>query len=123
MKHSQNKAQLAGYIETHQEDFQALDEDAYDVICAITKTRELEQVKTNYQREDGGIDMCKAITDMIGDSRREGLDQGLECGLEQGTNRMGMLLEQLIAENRMDDIKKIASDSGFRNELFKEYNL
>lgn len=75
LRYSYDKEKLASYVKQNQEIFCALEEDAYDVICALTGTKELEMVKAKYYQENGGVDMCKAIQDMIRDSRKEGFEQ------------------------------------------------
>lgn len=56
--------------------FQAIEEDAYDVIAALTSSRELKQIKEQYRSEGGRINMCEAIKGMIEDGRVEGHRKG-----------------------------------------------
>jgi len=51
--------------------------------------------------------------------RREGIEQGIEQGIELTTELVNKLLEQ----NRMDDIRKLAAEPGYREKLFREFGL
>ncbi len=64
--------------------FRAIEEDAYDVIAALTGSRELEQIKEQYRSEGGRINMCEAIRGMIEDGRVEGLAEGRREGRSKG---------------------------------------
>ncbi|MGN0141198.1 MAG: Rpn family recombination-promoting nuclease/putative transposase [Roseburia sp.] len=61
--------------------YRHMDEDAYDVVAWYTNSTELMQVR-DYQREDGKIDMCTAIREMMEDSRREGMAEGIKVLIE-----------------------------------------
>ena len=75
----------------NEETFEQLDEDAYDVISALTGSRELEEVKEKYREKGGKINMCEAIRGMIEDGKLEGKREGkLEGKLEKS---------QIIARN------------------------
>ena len=55
-------------------------------ICYTPDERLLE-LKENVQNEDGGINMCGAVDQMIAEGMERGLAQGMERGLAQGTER------------------------------------
>ncbi|MGN0141186.1 MAG: hypothetical protein ACI4AD_03100 [Roseburia sp.] len=63
--------------------YRHMDEDAYDVVAWYTNSTELMQTR-DYQREDGKIDMCTAIREMMEDSRREGMAAGIAEGMATG---------------------------------------
>lgn len=56
--------------------FEELDEDAFDVIAALTGGKELENVKEDYREKGGKINMCEAILGMIEEGRVEGRAEG-----------------------------------------------
>lgn len=64
--------------------FEGMDEEAFDVITAITGSRELERVKEQYREEGGRINMCEAIRGMIEDGRIEGRLEGKIEGKYEG---------------------------------------
>ena len=72
---------LQQYVEAHREQFENLEEDAYDVISMMSHSKELKLVKNDNRNEKGGINMCKAIQDLI----TEGVAQGVAQGVENGT--------------------------------------
>ena len=71
-----------------------IEEDTYDVMWNFLDKRMLE-LKENVQNEDGGINMCGAVDQMIAEGMEigmerglaQGMERGLECGLAQGTER------------------------------------
>ena len=44
-------------------------------------------------------------------------------GRTEGEDRLGTLISKLMAEGRMDDVKKAASDKAARDELYKEFGI
>ena len=63
-----------------------IEEDTYDVMWNFLDKRMLE-LKENVQNEDGGINMCGAVDQMIAEGMERGLAQGMERGLAQGMER------------------------------------
>lgn len=59
--------------------------------------------------------------------RSEGIRQGLELGLEQGTHegedRVNRLYRALITDQRYDDMEKAINDKTFREQLYREYGM
>lgn len=74
--------------------FQAMDEDAFDVVTQYTNSKELVQ-KKDYTIEGGKSDMCKAIQDLMEDSREEGREEAL---IETARNLLDILQDEVIAE-------------------------
>ena len=64
-----------------------IEEDTYDVMWNFLDKRMLE-LKENVQNEDGGINMCGAVDQMIAEGMERGLEQGMERGLKQGMERV-----------------------------------
>lgn len=81
--------------------FEGMDEEAFDVITAITGSRELEQVKEQYREEGGRINMCEAIRGMIEDGRMEGKLEGKYEGALEKTRAVArnMYLRGMSAED------------------------
>lgn len=115
----------------HEDIFRTLDEDAFDVITAITGSGELELVKEDYREEGGTINMCEAIRGMIEQGRVEGVKQGVEQGrfegvkqgIEQGVSQFASLTERLLSDSRTDDLLRAANDRLYREQLFQEYRI
>lgn len=72
------------FTEERQSSFASMDEEAYDVITAVTGSEELEAVKEKYREEGGKINMCEAIRGMIEEGKQEGLSLGRREGKQQG---------------------------------------
>ena len=60
-----------------------MDEDAYDVIIAMTGSSELEQMKETYREEGGTINMCEAIRGMV----EQGVEHESICGPHDGASQ------------------------------------
>lgn len=67
-----NKEAEEEFTSQNQDIFRKIEEDAYDVIAALSGSKELEDVKDKYREEGGTINMCEAIKGMIEDGRLEG---------------------------------------------------
>ncbi len=53
----------------------------------------------------------------------KGRKEGRTEGQEAADKRWSMLMQRLLGEQRYDDANKAAADAGFREKLFKEYNI
>lgn len=53
----------------------------------------------------------------------EGLEQGRESGLEDGLNLINQLNNLLLRDDRIEDLKKAASDIAYQKQLIREYHL
>ena len=91
--------------------FSNLPEDAYDFLSVMAGIRNLQLIKLKIQTEGGGFDMCKAIKEMLRDSRQEGQDE------------MATLIEKLILSNRISELLKVTTDKEYRNKLLIEYGI
>ena len=89
IKYRDNLPTLKKVLKTIPE-IENIEEDTYDVMWNFLDKRMLE-LKENVQNEDGGINMCGAVDQMIAEGMERGLErglaQGMERGLAQGTER------------------------------------
>ena len=53
--------------------FKQMEEDAYEVVTNYVRAEELIQVKEEYSRKDGKVDMCQALKELLADERMEGV--------------------------------------------------
>lgn len=90
--------------------YQNMEEDAFDVVVQYANVTELVGVK-NYRREDGRVDMCTAIREMMEDSRQE------------GEALLAALISHLFADNRAEDAKLAAEDEEARKRFYREYGM
>jgi len=63
--------------------YQAMEADAWEVIVQYAKAGNLVKAE-EYYREDGKIDMCTAIRELLEDERKEGFAEGERSGEERG---------------------------------------
>lgn len=75
---------LKQFVEENSEQFENLEEDAYDVISMMSHSKELEVIKEHHRTEHGGINMCKAIKELIAEGVSQGIEKGIEKGIERG---------------------------------------
>lgn len=78
IRYSDDKVKLLDLVE-HDDYYKEMDEDAFDVVTKYTNSKELVKAK-NYTVEGGKNDMCKAIQDLMTDSREEGREKGRKEG-------------------------------------------
>lgn len=71
--------------------------------------------------------MCKAIKEMLRDSRLEGRQEGRQEGKQEGRlkgqDEMATLSEKLILADRISELLKASTDREFRNKLLLEFGL
>lgn len=83
------------FTEENREKFEHLEEDAFDVITALTGSYELAGAKEQYLEEGGTVNMCEAIRGMIEDGRKEGIQEGIRKGIQKGE----LLKSRQVARN------------------------
>jgi len=103
---------LKQFVEENSEQFENLEEDAYDEISMMSHSKELEVIKEHHRTERGGINMCKAIKELIA----EGVSQGIERGIDDGIALMKAVL-RLHAQGFSDT--RIAQKCGISVEKVK----
>ncbi|MCM1121679.1 MAG: Rpn family recombination-promoting nuclease/putative transposase [Eubacterium sp.] len=99
--------------------YKNMEEDAFDVVSRYTNTAGLVEVK-EYYRKEGGINMCKAITDWLEESKEEGREAGIEEGRQQEAERFSRLILLLSEQDRMDDLVRAAKDEKYRKRLLRK---
>ncbi|MBQ4514215.1 MAG: hypothetical protein II969_14565 [Anaerolineaceae bacterium] len=120
IKYSENKKALQDMLR-EDKSFETVSRDTANVINAVThsglKIPENEEV----------VNMCKAIEDIrtegYNEGRDKGYNEGRDKGYNEGENRLGKLIIKLSNLGRIEDISKAASDSDFRQKLYKEFQI
>ena len=67
-------------------ELECVEEDTYDAVWGFLDKRMLP-LKENLQNEQGGVNMCGAVDQMIAEGMERGLAEGMERGIIQGTER------------------------------------
>lgn len=111
---AEDKNALRELVE-HDDYYKNMEEDAFDVASRYAHAAELIAVKDYYGKE-GKINMCKAIEDLMADSRKEGREEGGRNEAER-INRLNLLLSE---QGRMDDLIRAAKDREYQERLFRE---
>lgn len=88
-----------------------LSKESVELLSVFLDIPKLKENQAKYENENGGIDMCYAIDEMI-----------LE-GEKRGEEKYNSLLKKLLGANRMDDVQRIAADRNYRERLYLEYNI
>lgn len=102
IRYADDKKQLLDLVE-HNGYYRQMDEEAFDLVTRYTNSKELVSVK-NYQINGGKADMCKAIRDLMDDSREEGIEL---TKLENAKNLLDVLSDEVIAEKIGLPIEKV----------------
>lgn len=84
MKHSNSKKDLQDYVQNNKDRMKHLDETTFDTISVMINHKDLNKYKVECSNEEGGIDMCQAIIEMIEEGRSEGIEVGRSEGIEVG---------------------------------------
>lgn len=97
MKNSGSKKELQEYVQNNEDRMRHLDETTFDTISVMINHKDLNKYKVECSNEEGGIDMCQAIIEMIEEGREEGRSEGMETGRYEGI-QMGhsMGIEEII---------------------------
>lgn len=98
IRHSHDKEAMLRYTDEHHKIFEALEEDTFDVIAALSGAEELMQVKEGCL-EGGKVNMCRALTELIHNGRMQGLKEGLKEGLQEGLQKGALEKSKKIAHN------------------------
>ncbi|MDO4546114.1 MAG: hypothetical protein Q4C25_08150, partial [Bacillota bacterium] len=93
-----------------------------DLICGLDKevsrlNREDDEWRRQAMRLDEEIELRAEF------SKREGIEQGLKEGIEQGESIFAALTKKLMDDSRMDDLMRATTDEQFREALYHEYKL
>ncbi len=50
-------------------------------------------------------------------------NEGIEIGIQQGTERINRLHGFLLEQNRITDLKRATQDAAYQEQLFREFDL
>jgi len=118
---------LAGFLRENQERCSHLEEDVYMALTALLgEQKRLKLLKSKIKNEEG-YDMCKAFDQMeqrgiiIGEQRGE--KRGEQKGENKGIEKVNILNERLVQENRIDDMIRSVKDTTYQKKLFEYYQI
>ena len=117
LKHQEDQIALKSFIAKNDALFHDINDETTQAISILGNIKNLNQyLKTNNNKtQNGGTDMCKAIDDMINDSKQDGILIGIhaliEDNLEDGKSKEQILEKlqkhfQLTPEQAMEHFAK-----------------
>ena len=120
LRHASDEKELKAVVEKYQDEFVNLPEETYDVISALSNSKELSVIKEVCKTEKG-VNMCQAIDDMIRSGERRGEERGLQQGIQQGLQRVIALTKLVIRlENNGMKAEEIAKQCEISVEEVQE---
>ncbi len=111
IRRSSDKKAVEQYLKEREKQFENIDEDAYDLIAAMTDTKQLQLVKDKYRSEEGGINMCKGLLDWVEESKSEGELTILK------------LITAMQLDGRTSEITRLSSEPEFLEGMKKHYHV
>lgn len=102
--------------------FRKLNRETFQVLSILLNSPRLWAEREKFMwanQEEEEYNMCQALQELFDD----GVSQGLSQGLSQGIDLMNLLVQKLLENNQLDDLKKATADPTFRDELMKRYHL
>ena len=97
--------------------YKEMDDDAFDLVMKYTRDKEIVS-KRDYISEGGKNNMCKAIQDLISDSKKEGREEGREEG------RRSVIINLLRENVEISVICRVAEcDESYIEELKRNKGL
>ncbi|MCM1439646.1 MAG: Rpn family recombination-promoting nuclease/putative transposase [Roseburia sp.] len=126
IRYSGDKDALKNLIEGD-DTYKSMEEDAYDVVAHYVNAPELVEIKDDYYGKDGKVDMCKALKELMEDSRKEGRAEGREEGVEEGIEKglRALVLSLSLLLPSLDAVHQaVINNEDYRNvsrEQVKKY--
>ena len=107
LQRENDRQEIQEYLDENEEIFRNLDEDTFDLISVMSVSNKLKNVKKECQTEEGGVDMCRAIQEMIDEGKEEGMEAGIQLTIDIiRMNAQGMCAKE-ISESCGTPLKKV----------------
>ena len=127
MKRSEDKEAMKEYCRKNEKRFQEMEEATYDVISVMINQQKLNGYKEKNRTEGGKVNMCRALDEMMEDSRRDGIrigeKRGEKRGEKNGERRFAALAERLLKDSRTEDLERAVNNEAFCRKLYREYGM
>jgi len=136
LKYRKDKKKLYQYVHEHRQALNQMDyieQTAAFVLMGESKL--LDKMIAQGNSPGKGVDMCKAIDDLILDGELRGEKRGKKLGEElgkklgeelgekRGEKRMTDLILTLVSDGKANLIAEMAADASLRKQLLKQYGL
>jgi hypothetical protein len=67
--------------------------------------------------------MCEVAQRLVNNGVRQGRAEGRAEGIGQGENKLARLINELIADNRQEDVVRVTTDEKIRKEMYEKYGI
>ena len=133
LKYKADKKEFYWYARQHRDDFRGMDNDS--MLAMLTLLGEQKRLMRIWETSGGEgkeeADMCIAIDELIEDGKAEGKIEGkiegkAEGKIEgkiEGENQLAALIDRLLQDGRIDDVRLAASSQPAREDLYKKYGM
>ena len=115
------------YLADHREELETIGTIAEDALIAILGESARITTENIEGNNKGESRLCKAIDEMLEETRLEGIHKGkLEGRLEgklEGENKFAQLAQILASNSRVEDLLKATSDYDYRNLLYNKHKI
>lgn len=113
IRFSEDKEALTKLVESD-DYYHNMEEDAFEVAAHYTNAQELIETKDYYSREDGKVDMCRAIKELIADGRAEGIAEGKTKGIHAVISicRELNVSDEAISKKLMENFQLTEDEAG-----------
>ena len=88
----------------------------------LGEQKRLAAIMKNHGEKEG-MDVCRAIDELIEDGKKEGEMKGQMKGQMKGEERVSKLNLLLMAEKRYDDLERASKDKEYRRQLFDTFGI
>ena len=119
IKYNSDKKRLYEYVKENRDALGRLNRNEANALLALLgEQKRLAAIMEN-QGEKEGMDVCRAIDELIEDGRKEGKEEGEK----EGEERVISLNLLLMAEKRYDDLERASKDREYRKQLFETFGI
>ena len=117
IKYKEDKEKLSRYVQENREAIDRMDGVEMSAALEMINDRRLEKQIEQQRKREGEkmLGLCQAITDMLNDSEKQ--------GLERGEKRLAQLCGRLMEAGRLDDMKRTFTDREFRESLYEKFGI
>lgn len=97
------------YVMEHEKELEHLQEDAFDLICELSKIKGLKEIKNKFKNEKGEIEMCRAFDEWARIERDAGRNEGKIEGGVFFLKKVGFSKEDIakVCEISMIEVENI----------------
>ena len=97
------------------------------LMAVLTKDRRFSEIQVPPNSAEGGTTMCEVLDRIenrgIVTGLARGREEGLATGRKEGLSSAQTLINRLLEENRMDDLRRASTDRDYLQQLLEEEGL